>query len=318
VTLTVQTSNFVHAKGCLPPDFTIGSFENVERQSANDTAAAFVLTGCLLTSFLYHLGLFLLNRSRKNVLIFAVCCLLLALLSKKWFFVFFPDYNWFFAIRFEYILHFATFAMLTLFLERLYPKLLHRFVTRAYYALAGLYTLTTLLLDTTVFTGLLLYFEIASIGMILYILTRLAMALCEKTIQNALSFIGILVVGLFGLNDILYYRGVAWTLRIGGHYFMTPIGMAFFVFCFALVLSIEYAETERREEELTRKTDFYRRMAHDLLTPLTKVSTNIQIAGLQDETDHERLEKSQEEIMRIAAMINDALSGGGESGVSVE
>jgi signal transduction histidine kinase len=329
VAFTVQTSSFVHAKGCRPPAFTIGSFENIARQSTNETAAAFVLIGCLLTSFLYHLGLFLLNRTRKNVLLFAVCCLLLALLSKKWFFVFFPDYNWFGALRFEYVVHFATFAVLTLFLDTLSPKLLHRFVTRPYYALAGLYALATLLLDTYIFSGLLLYFEIASVGMIFYILTRLAMALRGKTIQGALSFAGMLVICLFGLNDILYYRGVGWALQFGGRYFMTPIGMAFFVFCFALVLSIEYAETEAamidaREKEhiltaenaaLDRvnllKTDLMRTISHETRTPLAVIMGFAEItaedarkSGLDGETAA-NLDAIAAEAGRMADMMEE-------------
>jgi signal transduction histidine kinase len=90
-----------------------------------------------------------------------------------------------------------------------------------------------------------------------------------------------------------------------------------FVFTLMLgVIGIQYVGDMRRAfDDISAKTDFYRRMAHDLLTPLTRVSTNIQIADLKDDTDHERLEKSQDEIIRMAAMINDALNSAGESGV---
>jgi signal transduction histidine kinase len=78
----------------------------------------------------------------------------------------------------------------------------------------------------------------------------------------------------------------------------------------------EAEEARLKEEELTRKTDFYRRMSHDLRTPLTIISTNIQMANRHEETDHELLTKSQNEIMRMAKMIDAALEDdGGESGV---
>ena len=73
------------------------------------------------------------------------------------------------------------------------------------------------------------------------------------------------------------------------------------------LLSFDYAIMKRREEELAAKTDFYRKMSHNLRTPLTKISTNIQIANRQEHTDHERLTKSQDEIMRISEMIDIAL-----------
>jgi hypothetical protein len=95
--------------------------------------------------------------------------------------------------------------------------------------------------------------------------------------------------------------------------FMSPVAhLLFIVVTQCLTLSVSYAESKRREEELAAKTDFYRRMSHDLRTPLTKISTNIQIANRQEETDHERLTKSQDEIMRMAGIIDAALDDGGE------
>ena len=76
----------------------------------------------------------------------------------------------------------------------------------------------------------------------------------------------------------------------------------------------EAEEAKRRADESEAKADFYRRMSHQLRTPLTKISTNIQLANMQEDTDHERLTKSQAEIMKIAGMINDALDDGDESG----
>ncbi|MDR2368619.1 MAG: hypothetical protein LBF58_11030 [Deltaproteobacteria bacterium] len=43
--------------------------------------------------------------------------------------------------------------------------------------------------------------------------------------------------------------------------------------------------------------------------PLTKISTNIQIANGQEDTDHERLTKSRDEIIRMADMIDAAADG---------
>jgi signal transduction histidine kinase len=76
------------------------------------------------------------------------------------------------------------------------------------------------------------------------------------------------------------------------------------------MLSREYYGARRRARELAAKTDFYHRMSHDLLTPLTVVSTNVQVANMKPETDHGRLVKSQAEIMKMAEMINRALDEG--------
>lgn len=86
--LVVQAANFVHAAdGAWPPDFCIGTQDNITRQNNVANALSF----------------------------------LLALMDKNLLRLFFPEYNWFIAIRLEYIIHFLTFAVLTRFLEMLYP-----------------------------------------------------------------------------------------------------------------------------------------------------------------------------------------------------
>lgn len=253
VTIIAQTSNWVHKEGAYSPKFHIGTAANIERHNAHRQMITFLIIGGLLASFLYHLGLFILNRRRKPVLIFALCCLLLTLMTNKLLPLFFPNYDWFIAFRMEYIVHFLTFAMLALFLEVLFPKLLHRMVMRMYYALAGLFVLFTLVLATTTISSMLVVFDAASVGMIAYILVRLGMALREKKPQNVLAFIGIALVCLFGVNDILYsndirlFHDTAGLFgNIAGQVFTTPIAMLFFVFCYGLVISLEYAETEQK------------------------------------------------------------------------
>ena len=72
----------------------------------------------------------------------------------------------------------------------------------------------------------------------------------------------------------------------------------------------EAEEAKIKAGELERKTTFYHRMAHDLLTPLTIVSTNVQTAQSRPHEADELLTHSQEEIMRMAEMINNALEEG--------
>ena len=279
----MQTSNFVHGKsGCEPPVFTIGTPENILTYTQKQTAFRFAQIGCLLTAALYHLGLFLLNRKRKGALFLSACCVLFVVMTKTAVLTFLTNYNFFFWIRVEYLTHFLVFLMLTLFVSTLFPRTYNKWVLRGYYALIGVYALITLLIDTVFFTGLLLYFEIASALMIGYTIVKLAISLRGGGMKHLLAFLGTLAVALPGLADMLYYRGIETVARMEGLYFITPIGMMFFVFCYALVLSIEYAETERARftaEEtgaaLTRvnllKTDLMRTISHEMRTPLAVI-----------------------------------------------
>ena len=68
------------------------------------------------------------------------------------------------------------------------------------------------------------------------------------------------------------------------------------------------AEMREKVNRLAAKTQFLRRMNHDMRTPLTKILTNIQIAIIEPEEAGRLLENSQKEIMKMAALIDGALS----------
>ena len=242
--ILVQTANFVHKEGSGAPNLIIGTTENIVERNNVALSVSFLIVGCLIAAFLHHIGLFFLNRNRKTELIFATCCLLLAVMNKKMFLMFVPDYPFAVGIRLEYAVLFLTCAFFVRFLECLHPKLMSRHITRGYYVLSGLYLLT-LILDIRIFTSLIVGFQIVLALMIGYIFVRLVMSLREGKLQNYLSFVGILILGGLALNDILYHQNIVIIPPINGHFFMAPIGMVFFVFCYSLAMSARHAETEK-------------------------------------------------------------------------
>ena len=80
---------------------------------------------------------------------------------------------------------------------------------------------------------------------------------------------------------------------------------------FSYILNrLRYIAWEQRIEisRLARKeVDFYRRMAHELLTPLTKVSVGIQESIKFPQETTANLKEAQAEIMAISNKINNAL-----------
>ncbi|MCL2638165.1 MAG: hypothetical protein FWD48_07295 [Oscillospiraceae bacterium] len=87
--------------------------------------------------------------------------------------------------------------------------------------------------------------------------------------------------------------------------------------CYLFEIAIRrIAETEaakRQAEEKAAEADFYKKMSHQLLTPLTVVSTSIQTIKIKPEKTEELINKSQDKIMEMADMINAALSENAEN-----
>jgi hypothetical protein len=105
---------------------------------------------------------------------------------------------------------------------------------------------------------------------------------------------------------------VCWNAIVNGSarafFFATPVlFQTFLTLTQFVILSQDHAEVRRKAKDLAAKTDFYHRMAHGLLTPLTKVSTSVQVADMMPEKAHGLLKEAQEDIMDIARMINTAL-----------
>jgi hypothetical protein len=117
-------------------------------------------------------------------------------------------------------------------------------------------------------------------------LIPIAVMLCWFPIQKIL------------LGDALFMPGVATSL--------------FLVLSQCVMLSMSYANTRRREAALAERYRLYQRISHDLMTPITVVSTNIQVANLSDTVDHDRLDDSQAEIIRMKEMVERILGSGGE------
>ncbi|MDR1603277.1 MAG: sensor histidine kinase [Gracilibacteraceae bacterium] len=328
--LVVQAANFVHREGAWYPSFYIGSAENIAQRAGRDAFFGALIFGCLIAMALDHMALFVLNRKWKSALLFSVCCFLMALMSsKKFLFLFFPQYNWFVAIRVEYVVHFAVFFMLTLFLHTIFPRLYHKPVIRAYLVLCGLYCLT-LFWDTPVFTSLLQYFEYASAAMIAYTLIRLALAaLRERKSQNTLAFFGVFGVCFLAVNDMLYHQGIGWLGPLTGQEFTATIGMMFFAVCYSLLISVEYTETERamldaRENEarltadneaLDRvnrmKNDLMANLTHELRTPLMVMSAYAQLTveAARESNISEQAAADLELISGEAKRLADMASG---------
>ena len=196
--------------------------------------------------------------------------------------------------------------------------------------------LTVLVLDTTVFTGLIRYFYILGILMAIYCLVRMAMTLKNGKVQNFLAFIGLLVLGIFGIIDVLGHSLMPLqllgrrllTLHLGFQ-FNVPVAMVFFIFCYALLLALKYAETERQVVEaiaheksiaadnaaldmLNRmKSDVMEMVSHETRTPLAVISGYIELIagemrqkGVDAQTSAD-LDKVAVEIQRIASIMTE-------------
>lgn len=248
--IVVHTSNFVHRIGANVPTITIGIAENIEQVDTNSKLLTGLIFGCFITAGLYHLALFLLNRQQTILLVFGFSCLVHAFVSVNFVGVMFPDINWQIVLRMEYILFIIAVSMLAILISMLFPNALHRWAAGGYLVVCGLYIIIIIATDTIVFTHMLPIYQGISIAMSAYALIRLTMQLKERTAKSVLAFIGLAVVVVFSVCGVLRLNGVYIFGSLLSEHIDVREGMVLFIFCFAVLLSIEQSETTKRLEDV--------------------------------------------------------------------
>jgi len=327
VDIIVQTANFVLVRGSGAPQLIIGASSNIMDRNDASLVVNFLISGCLIAAFLYHVGLFCLNRTRRTDLIFAICCLLLAVLNKRLIFIFWPNCPFSVVMLILYTATLLPYPLLISLFECLHPKLMCKYAVQGYYILSGMYLLL-LLIDDRIFTELYIGLQVVSVFMMAYLLVRLATLLRNEKLQSYLYFMGSLALSIAAINDMFYYRGIIIIPFVDGQFFMSPIAMIFFVFCYALAVSLDRAETENKihdtmEKErilaaenaaLDRTNELREKLmatiSHEARTPLAVLSSYASLVAIElrdkgmDEQTTADLDKISFEAKRVANLID--------------
>jgi signal transduction histidine kinase len=288
-------------------ELAISTPENIERYNQSQLLPINTISGALLFLMVFYTVDFLLHR-RREALYFAISCFLLTIRSQRFYFQLVPyEYNWEFAFR----LLFAGMALMppvfVLLADSLYPGRFKKIVIRILNGLTAAVILAYIFLPTRISSGYLSIYLILVSPLILYFLVRLPGVLRGGAAQDRLAVSGLFVLLLTALLEMPLHQVLSPVARGG----LMPAGMLVFAVCYMMMLRLRAEQAAIRLTEAQRKTDFYYRMAHDLLTPLTIVSSSIQVVKVAPE-DAEMLKDSQAEIMKMAGMINEALRGGEE------
>ncbi|MCL1940754.1 MAG: hypothetical protein FWG09_02335 [Synergistaceae bacterium] len=306
VEIIVQASNYNDINGGIQHLFRVGPASALPRAAFSRWILLAGLAGAFFIIGLYHLALFLYRRIEGGslvYLVFAASCIL----GGSRFFLDFDSIAQYFLrtslnIHFNFIYTFLTylhgvvvfFFALLAFEVKLGPR-----AKIAFTAMLCLPLVLLLILPApmSIFTAFLILVPIFAISVLA------AKGLSLERVR------GRPYLGLYFISLVFFTLWGAIANSIAQAYFFAPLVLSntFMMLSQFVMLSQDYAESRRKALELAAKNDFYHRMAHDLLTPLTVVSTSVQVADMIPAKAPALLKKSQEEIMKMAGMINAAL-----------
>lgn len=273
--LTLQIANFEHSKAGISNDLLIGKTESIRLQELQHTAIDLLLTGCLLMSGLYFLGLFIMGNHDKAILMFALYSFVFSYrifgISDYTLHSILPGISWYITIRLEYISLFAGIGIFSLYTCYLYPEASNLKLVRAIYVLCFLFAFASLVLPPFYFTQLINPFLLLMTFCLIYVPYIYTKAYLQKLPGSVFALMStIAIVVVFGIS-LFFYWGIAPKLQL-----LNFVCYIAFFFLQSLVLShrvsfqLKKARAEA-EQGLVSKTEFLSTMSHEIRTPLNSV-----------------------------------------------
>lgn len=237
--LVLQVANFHHRNGGPGFPIEIGTNDQIVRQSQKANLYEIFLLASLFVMALYHFGWYLLRRSEKSALYFALYCFIsflrVPLEGRYIFYQLYPGTDLEFWLRIDYLTFVSVGLAFCLFLSALFEEDWSKWATKVMWI--GVLILYGIILflpipQSTWYIPLAQLFVLVGGIYCTYVLIR---AMRNKRDGAGLMFFAVMIFILFYINDILYYSN---QISTG---VMTISASFFFIIVQAFLLSSRYS-----------------------------------------------------------------------------
>lgn len=305
IEVILHVANFHHQRGGTYRPILLGSTTELAKKRESKLAYYYLLSGILLMTGFFFLGLYLFGKREKAILFFSLFCFtytyrIIGFGMYPLHFLF-PDIPWILTLKLEYITLFLSGLFFGIYTLNLYPRETSKLLINILSLISLLFVAAVLVLPVNWFTQLVTPYFIILIAYILYAFWVYINASIDKRDGARFALASTAVVFFVFLYEMMVYFGLFSSSLV-----FSFLGYLFF-FCFqSLVLIYRFATslkraTERAEAASKAKSQFLSTMSHEIRTPLNAI---IGLSGLMAETP---LNSTQEDYIRTVKISGENL-----------
>lgn len=327
IEIVQQSSNFVFWENSRHTAWTVGEHERVLTHASRYQNTYYTVMGCFLILFLTHLILFLILRSYRANLYFALLCLVwvvrTGVIGPKAMFSILPGLPWSAAFRLEYLALPLALILFVLAYSSLFPGLIQKWPRVAACSLGGGFAAFFLLSDTYTMSLSIRYLEIVMILTGLYIAVRLIQKLRRPSLEQIIVLLGF-AVALAGLVlDSVYYSLGPFAILVNAVSESSLLIVSLFQITAMLFGTMRRAghawkreqalalKNEALDRENIMKRELLANLSHEMRTPLAVMSVYAQltVGAIRDGTVDEQTTGDLDTIAKEAKRLAEMASG---------
>ncbi len=257
----LQVSNFTHRKGGPEEVIKFGHGADIARNKYHRYGIELFLVGGIFIMGLYHCILYLLRRRDKSTLYFALFCFSVAARAlfggEKIFLDIFPCLNWGAAVTVEYLVLLSLLPFAALFFHSIFTDEMSVTVVRGIMAVIAVLMIAVIATPPSVFTFLVVPYELAVTAFGIYVIIVMIMAALRKKRGALVLLAGSVCLFAAVISDILYNNLLIDTGYLQA--FSTAAGLFIFFLAQSGILAMRFSSAfdiaETLSLDLERKVD---------------------------------------------------------------
>ncbi|MBK8395294.1 MAG: adenylate/guanylate cyclase domain-containing protein [Leptospiraceae bacterium] len=286
--IVVEIANFAHVKGGFWESMRIGTNKGIHDFREKKFGFDLFLTGSLLIMGIYHIGLFSLRRNDRSSLWLGVFCFIMIVRTlttgERLLFSYFPDINFEFGLKLEYLSFFLATPVFSMFLNSLYPEEFKSKPLKIILFSSSIFILLVFFSFVNIYSRSAIPYQLVTVSSLIYGITALVKGSIRKREGAFVALIGFLVLFATIINDILYANVVINTAQL------SPFGLFVFIFSQAFLLSIRFSKAffnvELLSQDLSKTNVAYSRFVpKEFLSFLQKQNITDVMLGDQIQKD---------------------------------